>query len=121
MDDGEKFRKLRELRGYKQEYMAKCLGISIKAYSKLENGETAISLNRLRQVSRVLQIDPTEIIDFSEENIYRSCRQCAANWCPDASLTSLSIRLLAYQQRVNQLENQVVDLNNRLANTQKSC
>ena len=37
MDEGEKIRKLRELRGFKQSTMARALGLSTKAYGKTEN------------------------------------------------------------------------------------
>lgn len=48
MDDCETIRRLRHLRGYKQADMADRLGISTKAYSKLENGQTRLTVDRLR-------------------------------------------------------------------------
>lgn len=40
---GIKIRKIRELKGFSQEYMANNLGITQRAYGKLENQETKIT------------------------------------------------------------------------------
>jgi transcriptional regulator with XRE-family HTH domain len=52
----QKIRRLRELRNYRQEYMAEQLGISQNAYSRLENGETKLDVERLRKIAEVLEV-----------------------------------------------------------------
>lgn len=43
--------------------MAAALGMSITAYSNIETGETSnISVYRLRQIAKVLQVPPVELI-----------------------------------------------------------
>ncbi len=68
--DGEIIRKLRELRGYKQEYVATKLGITIKAYSKLENGQTKLTTDRLREIAKILGFKPELVINFHEESFF---------------------------------------------------
>ncbi len=110
MSDHDKIRKLRELRGIKQETMAKALGISLRAYSKIESGETALTTGRLQQIARVLGIEPDEIIAFSEQNIFRSCQRCPYHQLPPITDLSFFTERLLYQQRIKELEQRVADL-----------
>ena len=52
----KKIRKTREIKDYSQEYVAEKLGISQTAYSKLENGQTNISVKRLIKLAEILEI-----------------------------------------------------------------
>jgi len=47
MEIGQNIRKIRELKGYTQEYIAKELEINQRNYSRIENNELELSLNRL--------------------------------------------------------------------------
>jgi transcriptional regulator with XRE-family HTH domain len=58
----DKIRFIRVYKGYSQEYMAYKLGISQRAYSKIERGETKLTLYRLNQICKLLEIDMNEII-----------------------------------------------------------
>lgn len=59
---GEKIRQLRRKKDYSQQFMADALGISQNAYSKLESGKTAIHLDRLCEVSQLLEVDARELL-----------------------------------------------------------
>ncbi|MBO9632725.1 MAG: helix-turn-helix transcriptional regulator [Chitinophagaceae bacterium] len=61
-----KIRTLRRNREYSQEYMALLLNISQNAYSRLENGKTPITIDRLYQISTILQTNPTSLLDAEE-------------------------------------------------------
>ena len=54
---GNNIRKIRILKGYKQEALAMQLGISKVALSKIENGKTDISLSRLCSIAQALRVD----------------------------------------------------------------
>ena len=60
-------REARQQKGYSQEYIAYLLNISQSQYSKLENGVYALGLDMLSRLLDVLEINPLEIIDFSEK------------------------------------------------------
>jgi transcriptional regulator with XRE-family HTH domain len=67
---GEKIRKIRELKGLKQENMAKELGITLNGYGKIERGESSISMERLEQISKVFELGILDILHFDEKVIF---------------------------------------------------
>jgi transcriptional regulator with XRE-family HTH domain len=60
-----KLRKLREIHGYPQEYVAFHLGVSQAAYSKKETGRTELSLSVLQQLSSLYKINLADLIDMA--------------------------------------------------------
>ena len=69
---GEKIRKIREIKGYSQEYMASQLKMSQNNYSRIELNQTKIDLDRLQEISTVLEVDPMDIFNFDERYIFQS-------------------------------------------------
>jgi transcriptional regulator with XRE-family HTH domain len=61
---GQKIKKIRELKNLTQDYVSEKLGITQSSYSKLENGEVDIPLERLRQISELLGLKPEDILSF---------------------------------------------------------
>ena len=57
-------RKIRESKAYTQDYLALKLAISQNAYSKIELGYTKITVERLFQIARILEVDPVELISI---------------------------------------------------------
>jgi transcriptional regulator with XRE-family HTH domain len=72
MKIGEKIRKIREMKGISQEYLATQMNISPQAYGKIEREETRLDFHRLEVIASLLNIDPLDIINFSEERILNS-------------------------------------------------
>ncbi|WGU68305.1 helix-turn-helix transcriptional regulator [Capnocytophaga canimorsus] len=58
---GFNIRKIREQKGYSQEYLANQLNISQASYARLENQDTKITVDRLFQIAEILK---TEVTDF---------------------------------------------------------
>lgn len=58
----EKIRELRKAVGFSQSYMAENLNLSQKAYSKIECGETQLTLERLEEIARLLGYNRFQII-----------------------------------------------------------
>ncbi|MCU0393110.1 MAG: helix-turn-helix domain-containing protein [Thermoflexibacter sp.] len=69
---GMKIKKLRELRNYTQEYMAEKLSMSANGYGKIERDETDISYSRMQQISEILEVSVSEIINFDDKAIFGS-------------------------------------------------
>ena len=67
---GHKIKKLRELKNLTQEHMAKSIGVSQGAYSRLELGETEITYSKLEKISEELGMKPEEIIAFNESLVF---------------------------------------------------
>jgi transcriptional regulator with XRE-family HTH domain len=57
-------RKIREFRNYTQDYLAAKLGISQNAYSKIELGYSKLTLERLFQISSILEVEVMQLISF---------------------------------------------------------
>lgn len=70
-----KIKQIRELKNLTQEYVATHLGISTRAYSKIEAGETQLTINRLNEISSVLDVNPMEVLGFDDKQIFNNCKQ----------------------------------------------
>ncbi len=62
-------KKHRELKNYTQEYMADRLNISQNTYSKLENGGIKLTVDRLKQISEILETPIEELLSV-DTNVY---------------------------------------------------
>lgn len=72
---GTVLRKYRELRNYSQDYVARKMGISQNAYSKIENNITQLTVNHVKQISQILEVSIMDLLrdDFeihSPSNIH---------------------------------------------------
>ena len=70
-----KIKQIRELKNFTQEYVATKLNLSIRAYSKIETGETQLTINRLNEISEALGVEPMEILGFDEKQVFNHCKQ----------------------------------------------
>ncbi|MEO0040931.1 MAG: hypothetical protein RL329_379 [Bacteroidota bacterium] len=69
MKIGYKIKKIRDLRGLKQETMAESLGISQEHYSKIEANKTNLSMPKLEKIAKILEVNPADLIDFDESKV----------------------------------------------------
>ncbi len=58
----EKIKKVREAKGYSQEYLAYCLKVKQSTYQKIESGKLSLRLPYLLSIISVLEIEPDQII-----------------------------------------------------------
>jgi transcriptional regulator with XRE-family HTH domain len=61
----DRIRDLRMRKNLTQDYLAKSLGVTQKAYSKIENSETRLNVDTLVNIARVLE---TPVTEFFSEN-----------------------------------------------------
>ncbi|HEV7382530.1 MAG TPA: helix-turn-helix transcriptional regulator [Dyadobacter sp.] len=64
---GKKIRKVRLSKGYKQEYIAHRIGLGQAGYSKIETGETALTLERAFAIAKALDMSLVELIEWHQE------------------------------------------------------
>ena len=62
MKVGKNIRHVRVAKGYSQEYMASKLGMSQNNFSKIEKGEVNLSVDRLSEIAKLLEVEPTELL-----------------------------------------------------------
>lgn len=65
-----KIKQIRELKNFTQDYVAQKLGLSTRAYSKIETGETQLTINRLNEISAILEVQPMEVLGFDDKKIF---------------------------------------------------
>ena len=65
-----KIKQIRELKNLSQEHVSGKLNLSTRAYSKIETGETQLTINRLNEIAAILEIDPMEILGFDDTKIF---------------------------------------------------
>jgi len=70
-----KIKQIRELKNFTQEHVATHLGLTIRAYSKIESGETQLTINRLNEISSILGVEPMEVLGFDDKQVFNNCKQ----------------------------------------------
>jgi transcriptional regulator with XRE-family HTH domain len=69
---GEKIKVLRNVKGFTQEYMAKNLSLSQKAYSKIENNEIEPSPIIIEKIAAIFNVTPEFIQHFSPTIVFNN-------------------------------------------------
>lgn len=68
----EKITALRKIKRFTQQDMAEKLNMSDNAYSKVEQGKTQISVERLKQIAKALDMEKQDIENFEERLIFNN-------------------------------------------------
>ncbi len=69
LDTGIRIKRAREYRNYTQQYMADQLTLSQNAYSKIESGATKLTIDRLEEIAKILEI-PVDSLLTNEKQIF---------------------------------------------------
>jgi transcriptional regulator with XRE-family HTH domain len=67
-ETGERIRKYRHLSNYTQEFMASKIGIDTSNYTRIELGQTSITLQRLHAIAQILNLEP-EVLFLDESKL----------------------------------------------------
>lgn len=105
---GSKIRQIRELKGFTQEYLAQQLGVSQRAYSKMERDEIKVDWNKITDIAGIFNIDPLDLVSFDDNLIFNNCTQSGKfnnfnNFIPEKLVEQ-------YEARIKQLEEEIVFL-----------
>lgn len=74
---GDKIKKIRDLRGLKQEEVAEKLNITPQAYGKIERNETRLDAERLHQIAEIFGITVEDIQNFDDKNMFvNNLKEC---------------------------------------------
>lgn len=111
---GNRIRKIRELKGYTQDFMASKMNISQRAYSKIENNNIKLDWDRIVLISKLLEVDPMNLVTFDDNLIFNNCSQSGKfeifnNHFP------LELKQ-SYEQRIEELKTEITFLRNLLSN-----
>lgn len=67
----QNIRKIRELKGYTQQYVAIALNISQRQYSRLENNGVDIKISILKKIATILEVPVVKLFAFDENLLFR--------------------------------------------------
>ena len=67
MEIYDHIRRLRLHRGYSQEDMADAMNMTSAGYGKIENGRTKLTVERLFEISELLEVNPITLLEVSVE------------------------------------------------------
>lgn len=70
MKIGDKIKRIRDIKGLKQEEVAEMLNITPQAYSKVERNETKLDTARLEEIAKIFKMSVEEIQQFDEKNLF---------------------------------------------------
>ncbi|MDP2237037.1 MAG: helix-turn-helix transcriptional regulator [Bacteroidales bacterium] len=99
-------KRMRELRNFSQEYVANQLNISQSNYSRIENGSIKLDIGRLIKLAKLFQVKPHILLEC--DILYLSGQEYPHN----LTNQSQEPNFLAFQKRIEQLEEQFRELQN---------
>ena len=111
MTISSKIKKTREKKGFSQEYMAENLNISQSAYSKLERRDKAINIEKLIEISRLLEVDPMDFFTKSDDVTFNNCNQSGYNnhnYLPEKLISLFENQIKEQQKEIDYLR-KIVD------------
>lgn len=113
MEVGQRIKRLRENKNYTQEYMSDRLNISQNTYSKIETGGIKLTVERLKQISEILDTPVEEILNnekqtfnFHNSNIEKFYGYIETLQEDNKELTLTTIKILNEQLSYLQKENE---------------
>lgn len=122
MNIGDKIRKVRELKGLKQEYVAGKLGLSVTAYGNIERNDSSLTFERLEEIAEVLEVTVQDILNIPEQlNIHsvNNAHQVGFNQnttindnrtCTEGEMEAYKFALTNIQKEVEYLRQQNLQL-----------
>lgn len=92
--------------------MAEKLSLSIRAYSKIESGETNLTIDRLNKISQILEMSPIEVLGFDDKKVFNHCKQEGDKGINHNFLSKDIIT--QYEKQVSHLEREIIFLRSML-------
>lgn len=107
-------RKIRELKGYSQDYVAKSLEISQRNYSRIEKNEVDVTLSKLEKISKLLEVTPQQIMGFDDKFIFQNCTN--AFGINENYYACSEQEKQQYKIQIDHLKGEVIFLRNQIEN-----
>lgn len=109
---GVNIRRIREQKGFSQEYLADMLDISQASYARLESEETKITVERLSKIAEILEVS---ILDFFNNDRFVIHNQNYDNAYGNAYVQNLTIEnkeataklIESYELRIKEKDEQI--------------
>ena len=80
MESFEKIKVMREMNQWTQEEVAEKLGMSTTGYAKIERGQTNVSVEKLKQIAQVFNLNVAQLLDDDERFVICSIGDNHSNY-----------------------------------------
>lgn len=104
METYEKIKMMREMNQWTQEDVAEKLGMSTTGYAKIERGQTNVSVEKLKQIAQIFNINIAQLLDDNEKFVIFSIGDNHSNY----NHFNMNEKLIAQNEK-QQLEIQLKD------------
>lgn len=105
METYEKIKMMREMNQWTQEEVAEKLGMSTTGYAKIERGQTNVSVEKLKQIAQIFNINIAQLLDDNEKLVICSVGDNHSNY---NNYFGMNEKLIAQNEK-QQLEIQLKD------------
>ena len=72
MEVHDKIRVMREINQWSQEEMAEKLAMSANGYAKIERGQSSLSIDKLKQIAQIFNIDMVDLLINEDKTFFFS-------------------------------------------------
>lgn len=100
----EMIRFLRKQKGYTQEAIANKLGLSLRAYSKIENGETNLTINRLTELTSIFGVTLADLFNYADEKTSNKQKENSDDLKNDLEKEEYILQIKHYQEIIKLLK-----------------
>ena len=103
-----KIKQAREVKRISQDFVATKLGISTRAYSKIETGETQLTISRLNEICTILEVDPIKVLGFDDKKVFNINNNSTGICNGEYHLSQIPEKLLLqYEETIQALKEQI--------------
>lgn len=100
----EKIKSIRELKNYTQGYMAEELGITQAAYSKIESGQTKLTVSKINDIAQIFDMPVEDLVAYDSQRYFNSFNNVKGS--NNGSVINGDVELITklYEDKINLLE-----------------
>jgi transcriptional regulator with XRE-family HTH domain len=96
-----KIRNLRLSKNYTQDFLAECIGVSLRTYQNIESGKSPITLSRIEKISEILGETATRTPSSTDPPLSQATELSAMRTTIDALTLRIEALELAHTQQKN--------------------
>ncbi len=105
---GKKIKRLREIKGFKQEHMSDLLNISQQSYSNIENGKIDVHFSKIEQIAEAFDMSVESLVGFDDKNILNNYGELNGNQIIHQTNHFPEKIIQLYEDKIKLLEDKVM-------------
>lgn len=107
---GNSIRLARVTKGLSQQNMADELGLTVASYSNIERGITDITVSRLIEISKLLNVSIYQLLEEDKESSSRVSERATNYSTSSVSLHSLQLKIESHDSEIDWIKTQIASL-----------